>query len=272
MGHEISQFDIPDRQLRASNARPRASMRSDIGEAKIIRTIFGRSRVRVIREQDKILRAWLLAALAVTALAVAAWQGWIAWRQTQSAAPPLPLSERIRVSAPVFRPEHLAPAPPSAGRRSESLIQTEINSLVSSPNSLPPRPSVLNPTKPAVAKPATAQPLVAGTPQKVPLAASSNLSKNQTGVQQPRRLPATIQPAATIVAAPPAAQPAASKAEAVVPLADPLTKQDASPSAPPDNNQPPGSGNAQPQANAQTQGNARGTAIIYVEPQADSQP
>jgi len=266
MGHEISQFDIPDRQLRASNARPRASMRSDIGEAKIIRTIFGGSRVRVIREQDRILRAWLLAALAVTVLAVAAWQGWIAWRQTQSAAPPLSLSERIRVSAPVFRPEHIAPAPPSAGRRSESLIQTEIDSLVASPNSLPPRPPVLNVPKPAVAKPAAAQPLVAGTPQKAPLAANSNLSKNQTDMQQPRRLPAPIQPAASIVAAPPAAQPAASKAAAVVPLADPLIKADSPTPSPAGNSQPPDPDNAQPQVNA------RGTAIIFAEPQADPQP
>ena len=77
MRHEISQFDISDRQLLATNAQPRVVRLMDIGEAKITRTIFGRTRVRVTRERDKKRRTWLLAALAVMALAAAAWQGWI---------------------------------------------------------------------------------------------------------------------------------------------------------------------------------------------------
>src|SRR5450756_2656023 len=92
MGHEISQFDIPDRQLLATNAQPRVDRLMDIGEAKITRTIFGRTKVRVIRERDKKRRAWLLTALAVMAIAAIAWQGWIALQQMQSAPPPLPLS------------------------------------------------------------------------------------------------------------------------------------------------------------------------------------
>lgn len=76
MGHEISQYDIPDRQLLATKAQSRAGMGEDIGEAKIIHTIFGRAKVRVIREQDKKRRAWLLATLVVMALAAAAWEGW----------------------------------------------------------------------------------------------------------------------------------------------------------------------------------------------------
>src|SRR5665811_708237 len=115
MGHEISQFDISDRQLLATNAQPRVDRLMEIGEAKITRTIFGRTKVRVIRERDKKRRAWLLTALAVMALAAAAWQGWIALQQMQSAAPPLPLSERIRVSAPVFQSEGIN-ATPSSGR------------------------------------------------------------------------------------------------------------------------------------------------------------
>jgi hypothetical protein len=49
MGHEISQFDIQDRQLLAGNPRPRAGIVTNLGEAKITRTIFGRAKVRVVQ-------------------------------------------------------------------------------------------------------------------------------------------------------------------------------------------------------------------------------
>ena len=133
MGHEISQFDILDRQLLATNTQPRVSIMSDIGEAKITHTIFGGAKVRVIREQDRKLRAWLLAVLVVTVVAASAWQGWIIFQRMQYVAPAVPLSERIQVSEPVFRPAYIAPDPHPSSRKSVSLIQTEINSLLSGP-------------------------------------------------------------------------------------------------------------------------------------------
>ena len=57
MWHEISQYDIPDRQLLAAKAQSSVGRRKDIGEAVITHTIFGKARVRIIREQDKIRRA-----------------------------------------------------------------------------------------------------------------------------------------------------------------------------------------------------------------------
>jgi hypothetical protein len=272
MVHEISQFDIPDRQLLATSAQPGAGIRSDIGEAKITHTIFGRARVRVIREQDKKRRAWLLTALAVIALAAAAWQGWIALQQSELLAPPVPLSERISVSAPVFQPETNTPAPARSSGRSkpESLIQTEIDSLVASPNSLPQRPPGLNATKPMNAIPVTAQPLMASKP--APLATNNNSSTNQTDMQPLPKLSDPIQPAAPAVATPPATQPAANRPGPVAPPAEPLTRKDTSTPSSAGNNQPPDPVNAQAQANAQTQVNARGTPIILVQPQATSQP
>lgn len=270
MGHEISQFDIPERQLLAGRAH--ASVWSDIGEAKITHTIFGKARVRVIREKDKIIRAWLLAALAVIAIAVAAWQGWIALQQSKLFAVLPPLSERISVSAPVFQPETIAPAAArSAGRsKPESQIQAEIDSLVASPNRLPQRPPALNATRPVVEKPFTAQSLVASKP--APLATSNNASMNQTGSQPHSRLAAPIQPAAPAVAAPAAAQPAANRPAPVVLPAEPVSKKDRSAPSPAGNNQPSDPANAQPQSNAQTQVNARGTPIIFVQPQDNAKP
>jgi len=277
MGHEISQFDISDRHLMASGTR--SSMWSDIGEAKITRTIFGRARVRVIREKDKIIRAWLLSALVVIAIAVAAWQAWTTFQQSELLAPLAPLSQRISVSAPLFQPETMAPSGArSLGRNnSESLIQTEIDSLVASPNKLPQRPPDLNATKPVATKPVVPQPLIASKP--VPLAANHNSSKKQTDMQPLPKMPSTIPPAAPAVETPPSEQPSAPSAAAspatqpvansptpVTPPAEPLTKNNTSAQPSSENSQASDADSMQPQVNL------RGTPITIEQPQTTSKP
>lgn len=271
MGHEISQFDIPDRQLTTSSAQAR--MWSDIGEAKITRTIFGRARIRVVREKDKIVRAWLLAVLVVVVLAFAVWQGWIALQQSNLLAATPPLSERISVSAPVFHPEIVAPAASRSASRGnpETLIQTEIDSMLSNPNARPPRPTSLKPTEPVAAKPVTAQPLSASKPQAVPVAKDSGSALNQTNTQPASNMSTPAQPATPsqtavpAVAAPAAAQPATNKPAPVAVPAEPLSKKDT-----PATSSTPGNQTPDP-ANAQSQANARGTPIIFVQPD-DTKP
>jgi hypothetical protein len=209
MGHEISQFNILDRQLLAANPQPRVSIMSDIGEAKITHTIFGRAKVRVIREQDRKHRAWLLTVLVVTVIAAAAWQGWIIFQKMQYVAPAIPLSERIQVSEPVFRPAYIAPDPHPSKQKSVSLIQTEINGLLSGP--LPRHPPGWMPT----AKQVRSEPLIANKPQTTSVATTNNASMNQMDRQQVLTVAATPQHAANIPVA-------------VVPLAGPLAKRDAS--------------------------------------------
>jgi hypothetical protein len=162
----------------------------------------------------------------VTATAAAAWQGWIIFQKMQYVAPPVPLSERIQVSAPVFQPAHIAPDPHPSRRKSESLIQTEIDGLLSGP--LPRHPPGWVPP----AKPGTA-PLAANKPQTTPAAATSSASANQTKGQQALKPSAAIQPAAATVVKTPqhtatTPQPAAKIPAAAVPLAGPLAKRDAS--------------------------------------------
>ena len=286
MGNEISQFDIPGRQLPAGSAQ--ASNWSDIGEAKITRTIFGRTKVRVVRKQDKILRAWLLGALAVTVIAIAAWQGWVALQHSKLFEVLPPLSERISVSPPVYQSETTAPAAPrSSGKgRPESVIQAEIDSMLSNPNARPPRPTSANAAEPMTAKQVTAQPLIAGKPQAAPLATNTGASTKQTGttnqttVTQSHPKPSApiqpavpavattsaTQPASPAVSTPAATHPAASKPAPVAAPAEPSSKKDTSAPASAGNNQP-----ADP-ATAKTQVNARGTAIIFVEPQDSTKP
>ncbi len=203
MGHEISQFDIHDRQLLAGMPQPSAGIVTDVGEAKITHTIFGRAKVRVVRVQDRKRRVWLLAILIVTATAAAAWQGWIISRKNEYVAPPVSLSERILVSAPVFLPAHIIPDPHPSRRRSESLIQTEIDGLLSGP--LPRHPPGWKPP----AKPVTAKPSMAN---QAPATAQAQTTAQ---IQVPAQTRTTPQPATTVPAA-------------AVPIANPLVKREAS--------------------------------------------
>lgn len=225
--HEISQFDIPDRQLLAGKAQPRSDMRMDIGEAKITRTIFGRAKVRVIREQDKKRRAWLLTVLALMAIVAAAWQGWIAFQQMQSAAPPLSLSERIKVSPPAFQPESIPAPPPSARDNQRTPTQIVIDSMTTRREPAPKTPLGLKASGQMAGKPVTGEPLTALTakPQTAPLATNNSSSKNQADLQPPPKPSASTQIAAPAAAAPPVTQSPANKAAAVAPLAEPLARE-----------------------------------------------
>ena len=224
---------------------------TDIGEAKITRSVFGRAKVRVIRKKDKKRRAWLLAALAVMAIATAAWQGWIAFQQMQSAPPPLSLNERIRVGAPVFRPENIAPTTPSVRDRQKTPTEIVIDSMTTRREPEPKQPLGLKASRQMADKPDTGEPLTASKPltdkpQTAPLATNNSSSKGQADTQQPPKLSATTRLAAPAVAAPPATKSAASKPAANAPLGEQLIKQDASTLPPAGVNQPPGPVNAKP--------------------------
>ena len=245
MGYEISQFDIQDRELHAGDPQPKTVKASDIGEAKVTRTFFGRARVRVIRAQDRKRRAWLLTVLLVIVAAAAAWQGWVIVQRVENEPPPVPLSERIWVSPPVFRPARIAPDPQPSNRRPESLIQSEIDSLLSGPLPRHPPPGLK-----AIAK--TAEKPAAGSgPDKLAPAVAVNtaevndsdlqqLGTQQQGTQQQGNPPLAIPPAAKIVAATP--KPATNQPGRV---AEPSVSGNAAAPLPSDNGQPTGPAKAQ---------------------------
>jgi hypothetical protein len=226
MGNETSQYDIPDRLLRVTNAQSRVDMRKDIGEVKITHTIFGRAKVRVIHERDKKIRAWLLTVLAVTALAAAAWQGWIALQQSELNETPPTVSEKIRVSPPVFQPEDVAPSATASSGRSKHKTPNE-SVFDSMTTRRPPRPPPigLNAVEPTAAQPDKAQPLAASKPQASSIATNNNSSVIQTDKQQHPKLSAPIQPVAPTASTPAASQPAADKPAAAAPPGAPLVKE-----------------------------------------------
>ncbi|MGA7595087.1 MAG: hypothetical protein WCA64_07815 [Gallionella sp.] len=237
MGYEISQFDITDRQLLASDPQPKTAKTSDIGEAKVTRTFFGRARVRVIRAQDRKRRTWLLTVLMAIAAALAAWQGWVVVQRVENEPPPVPLSERISVSPPTFRPELVAPDPHPSYRRPESLIQSEIDGLLSGPLPRHPPPGLKASVK-AAEKPAESGPDQSAPAVAVNSAEANDSDLQQPGTQQQGTPPVAIPSAAKIVAATP--KPATGQPAR---LAEPSASENAA--APTNNGQPAGPAKAQ---------------------------
>lgn len=232
MVHEISQFDISDRRLLEPEAQPNAGIWMDIGEARVIRTIFGRPRIRVICERDKKRRAWMLGGLAVILVCVAGWQGWLALRRILNAPPPLPLSARIRVGPPVFDSEDFSPVSMKQKTQTQILLEGMATHRLAEPSE-PQQP----PTK-ATGKVA-AKPVVAPLASKemAPLDAHNSSSADQTGIPQPAKLPPRLK--AQTAAAAPAARPAANNATVVAPATQPLVKEGAASQLPVEDHQQP---------------------------------
>jgi len=81
MGQDTGQLDISDRQLMDSNSQAKASEWTEIGQAEIVHTIFGKAKVRIIRKQDKMRSAAYLLAMGIS-LAIA-WKGWVLYERTE---------------------------------------------------------------------------------------------------------------------------------------------------------------------------------------------
>ncbi len=221
MTYEISQLDVPDRQLLPTSARSKASLSTEIGEAIVTHTIFGRAKVRIIRKHDKMRRTlWLVALLGVTVVAAAAWQGWMAAHQTepvQTTEPAPALSTNVQESVPVPQPEYLAQ--PVAPAPVESKPVT------------PPQAGTND--APISQKPA-------------PLGENDIPARNPADTQQPpkpAKKPVTVaKPRVTQ----PVTESAASSSAAVAPLAVPSTQEDAPVPAPDGNKQAADPVNVQP--------------------------
>ena len=209
MGHEISQFDIQDRQLLAGIPLSKTAKYRDIGEAKVTRTIFGKSKVRVIREQDKDLHTTLLLILVFTMTSAAIWQGFVISQQAELREPALPpLSERIKVGAPIFQPAFTPPSSGKSSRNSPRVRSTaEIYNLTTRREPPPPqKPLKIQNAENAAPKPATA----ANKPQASTPATGNSAAENNTAIQQPAILSDPIRPVATAADTPAVTQPSSS--------------------------------------------------------------
>jgi hypothetical protein len=247
MSHEHIQPDIPENRLQANYSQAKASMWTDIGEAQITHTIFGRAKVRIIRKHDKVRRAFWLTGITVTAMAVIAWQAWFAAQQTDSEQSAdgvsMPASTKVQVSEPAVQTGNIAlpvtplpekskptaPLQPAVGglalaQKSSPLAASSLSGAM--PNAVKPvTPPLLPGSKPQMAAPApamqnaadnTAQPVV-GIPAKLPLVVAAPRTPQ----------PAAIKPLAPVLNKPigVTAQPAASSPVAATPSIAPLNKE-----------------------------------------------
>ena len=193
MSHENSQFDISGIQLRESKTQPKVSLSREIGEAQITHTIFGRAKVRIIRKGDQARRAMTMVAIAVAAVAVAAWQGWFIPQQiepAQNAAPSPALSAEPQAGLPASQPEVVvAPAAPVEPSMSS---ESGITSLAASQKTAPQQADNMKEAGKKTATPAKAHPKqepiklkvdsaeAQMAPQTAPAAANKDALKTQT--------------------------------------------------------------------------------------------
>ena len=220
---------------------------TEIGEAQITHTIFGRAKVRIIRKNDNHHRVLWLAGIVAVVIAAAVWQGLFTSQQSeplQSTDLPPPVSAKEQVSAPAFQSENTASpvVPPAAMKESIAPAPVEIDKPALIPKNTPqptqglknPEPKAERPVamqqKPIAAqsKPVTPQP--ASKPQTVAIA-PSNVSGSPANTQPPAKpLPPKpiLAPAVSTLPVTQPAQSAASSPAAVIQLSSPLLEEDTS--------------------------------------------
>jgi hypothetical protein len=238
MSQENHQPGIPESRLQANFTQAKSGMWTEIGEAQITHTLFGRAKVRIIRKHDKFRRTLWLSGFALVAVAALVWQGWITAQQMESQQSadfvPAPVTEKSPVAEPVaLFANSVVPAPtpaPTLPVKNKPAIATETVASAFAARSGVPTASSLNatsstPTSVLPANKPLAAPLVtpakspADAPQAVPTAA---IKLPLAGVQ-PRTVPATL-PSAPALNKAAGGQPAASSPAAASPAA-PLNKE-----------------------------------------------
>ncbi len=201
MSHEISQ--ITGRH-RVFPAQPIVGTWTEIGRAEVVHTMFGKAKVRIIREQGENRRAGrLLMALAATALGVAAWQGWVASMQTEAAQSPdisLPAVATVQQTAPAVQTAVPSPATPSSVQ-DQPTRPAETETPPMSQRVVSPKPSAVTAEEQPVAKPAARRSKTDAS-QDLGVAAGESGSIDPTGKVAPAKLPSAKQPAAAAIVTP----------------------------------------------------------------------
>ena len=223
MEHEIRQFEIPGRQLLVAGSPQKKHLPTDIGEAEITQSIFGRARVHIVHEHAKNRRKWLLTSMLAMAIAVAAWQLSQHAGQFMEAVAPRPLNEKVQITAPAVQPIYTttttqpAASAPSAASPAETYRLTIDLAPV-------PQPTIAQKGgEPMTAIP-EAQSLIARKP-KTALATNSDVPIIRAEIQQPLGKVSIIDPAATGKVIPPAVQPENKQPATVIELSEPLIRE-----------------------------------------------
>ncbi len=244
MSHEHSQPDMPDRHLLEIDTQPRVGTWTEIGKAEITHTFFGKAKVRIVRKHDKTRHARLLMAIAVTVLAVAGWQGWIASHQAEPQ--PADLSSAVSATAqpvtPAAAPEITVPPALPAVESKPQTPPAEISKPAIVQKTEPRQSPGLKGDEQAAAKPPKLHSAKSSQPQTEQPATDNSAPKNLADKPLSPRLSSPNQPVATAAAIAPAtkqvAQPAASSPVAIYPPVAPQVWEGNTKQSPAGNIQP----------------------------------
>lgn len=239
MSHETGPLDISDRLTMASNVQPKPSEWTEIGQAEVVHTIFGKAKVRIIRKHDKVRRLFFL--LASVAIAVMLWQGWVLFQRyepVQSIYSYFHSSSNDDVNFLVASPEKMPSQDTSVIPKiqSKNILENASNTVDVELNNKPPQPQTNIGGGKIVAKQVVQRPLGTVKPQSGPYAASNVATMNQANkvplhTQAPKTLyPKTPLPSGVV-------QGSTESPAVAAPLEVPLSKEDAV-VAPAGDNQP----------------------------------
>ena len=217
-----SKSDIPDRQLPTLDTPRNESEWTEIGKAEITQSIFGKAKVRIIREHDKARRAWSLTALAVLALMVTAVAA-VIWQEqnapqasktVRSTEPAPQLSALPEASAPASQVVAIPATVLPLMEKGKPGTPTAIDNPAAS--RVPQQSPAVNIAEHTTAKPVAPRHVIASKPKTAILATNNNAAKSQTDTQPLPKLSAPLVAPTT----PPATQP-----EGGNQLADPINAQ-----------------------------------------------
>ncbi|MEO8331153.1 MAG: hypothetical protein ABI479_01870 [Gallionella sp.] len=259
---EISQFDIPSRQLLPDNEEKRADRYTHIGKAQVISTFFGVAKVRVIREQHKPSYILPLAALALTGIAAAIWQEQDIPQQrvpmrvivrpviqpgTEQTNPPTSPTEPI-ISRPVALPMATkVPQTPSLPKDNSPPLNLKKSQQL---------PLVSETPAPMGVKPAGTQsgspqmknePVkIAPAPKPLPLSVKEEHPKNPATINPSAKMSAEIQSASQPIAGQPAVPIMKKEKPVAIPVVEPSIENTPANLAPATADTPPGQTSTQP--------------------------
>ena len=215
-----SKSDIPDRRLPTVDTPHNESEWTEIGKAEITQSIFGKAKVRIIRQHDKARRAWFLAALAVlmvTTVAALVWQEQNApqaSKTVRSTEPAPQLSTLPEASAPASQVVAIPATVLPLMEKGKPGTPTAVDNPAAS--RVPQQSPTVNAAEHTTAKPVGPRHVIASKPKTATLATNNNAAKSQTDMQPLPKLSAPLVAPTT----PPATQP-----EGGNQLADPINAQ-----------------------------------------------
>jgi len=252
MEHELSQFEVPSRRLLATGIPPGECMPTDIGKAEIAHTIFGRARIRIVREHAKSRHKLLLfAVMTVVAAGVALYLPQHTEQPVEEDTPQ-PINEKVQISAPEFQPEPVVspatqPAQPAQPVIEVSRVPAPVESYSAKTRMEPEPQKTIAPKEvvPEVARPEPQQPLVPSKPKGVDAVTSYNKPTARPEASQPPVKVDVVKQPKNADVVPLEAQPEVAGQEPDIQLDDPLAEKASPVNSISGNDQAPGLANPQ---------------------------